>query len=484
MWPSNILKRYVWSLLIIITLPLIILSYYYFDTCQKLFLEQRKQTLLAISAKTEQQIRPLFHTLLNAQQDLTPEQLLSFHDALQPVITRIQTEYPEYAVGVSSPRLNGVIAMAPGFSTDKLGKGITPRAQATYDTGSYHFIIINHSVSQKGKQVMGVTYPIFYKGQVIAHTWSNIQTDRHFWDLIRQMAPSFGLILIAWMGVLGLSWRVYIRFNNAISEVVKYLINGEDSGRNISLFPEMTIVKDTIQDLRAQHKQSEEEFVRLDRLNLVGEMAAGIGHEVRNPMTTVRGYLQMFQRKKDFAKYHEQLSTMIEELDRANAIITDFLTLAKDKSVEMKYDNLNAVITTLFPLLQADAFQSGHEILLDLGDIPDTIFDENEIKQLILNLVRNGLEAMRQSGKVTIRTQLADDQLILSVEDTGTGIPIEIIDKLGTPFLTTKEQGTGLGLAVCYRIANRHGAKIQIKTGSTGTTFIISFVIPACYYSI
>jgi signal transduction histidine kinase len=207
-------------------------------------------------------------------------------------------------------------------------------------------------------------------------------------------------------------------------------------------------------------------------------MAASIGHEVRNPMTTVRGYLQLFQRKEHFAEHAEQINTMIEELDRANSIITEFLSLAKNKTVNMKIGNLNTVIHALYPLLQADALRRGHEVLISLDDIPNSEFDENEIRQLILNLVRNGLEAMQHEGVVTIRTYTNANRLILSVEDTGVGIQAEVLPKLGMPFITTKENGTGLGLPVCYRVAERHGAKISIQTGNTGTTFIIQFYLP------
>lgn len=476
MWPTSILKRYILHLLIISAIPPLFLAYYYFDARQDIHLEQQKQILIAIAAKAEQQIRPLFDPMVDAQQELEPDQLMKFHDALQPIIEKIQTENPGYTVGISAPRLKGLIAVSPGFSVERMGKGITPNAQATYDTGNFEFIIIDDSLNPDCDTVMAVTYPVFYNGEVIAHTWSNIQTERYLWDRIKQMTPSFLMVFIAWIYVLLLSWQVYIRFNNAIGDVVMYLISGEDSGKSISLFPEMKIVKDTLQALREEKRHSEEELVRLDRLNLVGEMAAGIGHEVRNPMTTVRGYLQMFQKKQEFVNYHEQVSTMIEELDRANCIITEFLSLAKNKAVEMKCGNLNKVIKALFPLLQADAFRVGHEVRIELGDIPNNIFDEKEIRQLILNLTINGLEAMKHSGVVTIRTYIENNQIMVSVKDTGLGIPAELMDKLGTPFMTTKEQGTGLGLAVCYRVAQRHEARIDVTTGLAGTTFTITFL--------
>lgn len=227
-------------------------------------------------------------------------------------------------------------------------------------------------------------------------------------------------------------------------------------------------------DVTDKHRV-EKEIAHLDRLNIVGEMAASIGHEVRNPMTTVRGYLQLFQRKKVFEPYYEQFSLMIEELDRANAIITEFLSLAKNKVFEIKRGNINDVIHTLLPLMQADALRMGHEVCIELGQIPDSDFSEKEIRQMLINLVRNALEAMVQNGLATIRTYADDECLYLEIQDTGIGIPDEIMNKLGTPFVTTKENGTGLGLPVCYRIAERHKAKIQVSTGLAGTKVTVVF---------
>lgn len=224
-----------------------------------------------------------------------------------------------------------------------------------------------------------------------------------------------------------------------------------------------------------EHKLIESKMAQMDRLNVIGEVAAGIGHEVRNPMTTVRGYLQLFQNKGDFVKYHDQIGTMIEELDRANSIITEFLSLAKNKLVKKKRGNLNNVIQVLFPILQAETFQKGHQLQTEIGEIPDSIFDEKEIRQLILNMVRNALEAMEGSGAVIIKTYYENGNIILAIQDTGSGIATEVLDKLGTPFVTTKDYGTGLGLSICYRIADRHDASIEVSTGFGGTTFTIIF---------
>ncbi|SFH29749.1 PAS domain S-box-containing protein [Desulfotomaculum arcticum] len=224
-----------------------------------------------------------------------------------------------------------------------------------------------------------------------------------------------------------------------------------------------------------ERKQLEKEMLRLERLNLVGEMAAGISHEVRNPMTTIRGFLQLLSGKEECAHYKGYYNLMIEELDRANSIITEFLSLGRNKETKLKMQNLNDIITTLLPLIQADAMRMDKYIETQLNAVPDLMLNDKELRQLILNLTRNGLEAMPQSGVVTISTYTTGQGVCLEVQDQGKGMSPEVIEKLGTPFFTTKDQGTGLGMAVCYGIAARHNARIGVTSGTGGTTFIVRF---------
>ncbi len=224
-----------------------------------------------------------------------------------------------------------------------------------------------------------------------------------------------------------------------------------------------------------ERKQMEAAMSRLDRLHLVGEMAASIGHELRNPMTTVRGYLQILKDKDDYVQDIESFVLMIEELDRANSIITEFLSLAKNKLVQLEYKNLNDVVLNIFPLIQVKAVAQDMIINLRLGNIPDICIDDKEIRQLLLNLVYNGLESMSSGGTLAIKTYVRDEEVILAIQDQGPGIDPDVLEKLGTPFLTTKPEGTGLGLAVCYGIAARHNANIDVTTSKKGTTFIVRF---------
>lgn len=225
-----------------------------------------------------------------------------------------------------------------------------------------------------------------------------------------------------------------------------------------------------------ERKLVEKEMSRMDRLNLIGEMAASIAHEIRNPMTTVRGFLQSFTLKKEFTQFDSQLNLMITELDRANSIITEYLSLARNKPHNQSPQSLNKIVISLLPLMESDALLQGKWIVAELpDDIPPLLLDDQEMRQLILNFVRNGLEAMSSGGKLTIGTFAEAKQVVLFIQDQGSGIPPEVQQKLGTPFLTTKENGTGLGLPICYNIAHRHNAQIEVKTEHSGTTFMVKF---------
>ncbi|GAB6180488.1 sensor histidine kinase [Desulfotomaculum defluvii] len=260
-----------------------------------------------------------------------------------------------------------------------------------------------------------------------------------------------------------------ILFRNKVGEVITILFSAE-----LITISEEICVLFTVTDI-TERKQLESEMRRLERLGLIGSMAAGIAHEIRNPMTTVRGFLQLNMNRNTLERDKEINKLMISELDRANKIITDFLALSKSSKEPKQLKSLNKVINDIYPLIRADALNSHMDICLDLGDVCEIWINEAEIRQLILNLVRNGLEAMTPPGQVKIRTLMKNTQVVLMVEDQGRGIDKELVHMLGAPFFTTKAEGTGLGLATCYSIANQHNATIEITSCSEGTKFFVHF---------
>jgi len=154
------------------------------------------------------------------------------------------------------------------------------------------------------------------------------------------------------------------------------------------------------------------------------------------------------------------------------------LSIAQTKQTKLKAQNLNDILNNLYPLLEADTFTQNKQLSFIPGEIPNLKLNGKEITQLVLNLARNGLDAMRERGYLVVKSYIEDAMVVLSIQDEGCGIPSENLSKLGTPFFTTKDNGTGLGLATCYKIAESHNAKIRIDSSSSGTKFLISFPIP------
>ncbi|SEU29264.1 ATP-binding protein [Paenibacillus sp. NFR01] len=231
------------------------------------------------------------------------------------------------------------------------------------------------------------------------------------------------------------------------------------------------------QDLTAEEKMRSE-LDNAERLTLVGQMAAGITHEIRNPMAVVRGFLQLMREKSpdELDSYYQ---IVMEELDRANSIINDFLSLAQSRISDKEIADLHHVIEDLAPLLWADANLRGQSVELQLDPaLPLLRLNVREIKQMILNLARNAMEAMGPKGVLTMVTRTIGGNVELIIKDTGSGIPEDMLKNMFVPFFTTKDQGTGLGLPLCLSIAERHQGKIHVDSAmGQGTTITVSFPV-------
>lgn len=222
--------------------------------------------------------------------------------------------------------------------------------------------------------------------------------------------------------------------------------------------------------------QLRDEFGRMERLSLVGQMAASITHEIRNPMAVIRGFIQLMkERSPDHQR--EYFRIVMEELDRANAIISDFLSLAQNRIVHKEKTSLNDIVNELVQLLWAEANLRGQTIEVELDErLPLLELNDKEIKQLILNLARNAMEAMGNDGLLSLRTRFLPNMAQLLVADNGCGIPKEKMERLFEPFYTTKTRGTGLGLPLCLSIVERHHGQIDVASEEgIGTTFTVSF---------
>lgn len=229
-----------------------------------------------------------------------------------------------------------------------------------------------------------------------------------------------------------------------------------------------------VTELRRQEARIREQ----EKLAVVGQMAAGMAHEIRNPLTSVRGFAQLISEKKsvDPVVLKEYLDIIIHEIDQADGFIDHFLQLARPKPPVKKVSSINRLITNFIRIFESQAFLQGTKITTQLIDVPSVIMDTNQIKQALLNLSQNALQALKTGGTLTLATSYDYKETMVRIDviDDGPGILPKDLDKLGTPFFTTKDTGTGLGLSISYTIVDRHQGRFEVdsKVG-VGTRFSI-----------
>lgn len=214
------------------------------------------------------------------------------------------------------------------------------------------------------------------------------------------------------------------------------------------------------------------------RQELIDRIAIGVAHEIRNPLTVIKGYLQLQERKSTYCR-GESLDIIYQEVNRIEALAANIIALAKSKAIKKTPVNLNGLLEKIYPVIQQAAGQKGivTELLLS-DDLPMLELNAEEIEQLVINLASNGIEAMQANGRLTIGAVRKSSRVVLYIKDEGSGIPADRLEQIFDPFYTTKECNTGLGLAVSRSIVERHHGKIRIvSTLGGGTIFKILFPI-------
>ncbi len=276
-------------------------------------------------------------------------------------------------------------------------------------------------------------------------------------------------------------WEQLSRDGAVEGEVELSKLDGEIRAIEFSaskdIYPGLHLV--AFRDL-TEKREMEDKIRKSETLNVLGELAAGIGHEIRNPLTSIKGFIRLLENDcmSDSQKTYFQIIN--SELERIESITTEFLFLARPQAHIFKDKDVTVMMAQTLEIMKAEANLNNIQIHASFAeDLPEIPCIENQLKQVFLNLVKNGIEAMEHGGDLFVEIKKeAEKELIITIKDEGKGIPEEILKRIGEPFYTTKEKGTGLGLMVSFKIIKEHGGRIEVESEpGIGTAFCLRLPI-------
>lgn len=224
----------------------------------------------------------------------------------------------------------------------------------------------------------------------------------------------------------------------------------------------------------------EEQMQRNEKLATVGKIAAGVAHEIRNPLTSIKGFLQIMRSElvaNGMSKEHRYTEVMLSEIERVNMLVGELLLLSKPRELRMEPIEVNDLVMGMAPLISSESLLNNIEFHLSLKTVPRVYADSEVLKQVFLNLIKNAIEAMVevQGGELVISTDYLPGERMVRIDfkDSGPGIPHYLMDRIFDAFFTTKETGTGLGLPICQRLVNDLGGYVKVMSKGYGTTFSV-----------
>ena len=338
---------------------------------------------------------------------------------------------------------------------------------------------VTHNVSLGGKH-----YEVFYHILAVGRIYCLLRPMEEIRAAKRTLTLyMFGIAIL----VTGLVSFISHRIGNTITDPIQDLVGftnkvaegNLDEQCEIKTHDEIGDLATAFNQMTQELKQSRNKLIQAERLATAGKMATSFAHEIRNPLSSMRMLSQLLKQKPELTEEQRQsLQYILEEIERIDTIVKGMMDFARPTSLKPVKQPLEPILRDVLALMQANLTHHKIELQLDFtSDLPEFEFDPDKIKQAFMNVVLNSMEAMPQGGILTVSTSKVDDGVSIEVADTGVGIPENDMPHLFEPFFTSKDKGTGLGLANVKRIVEEHDGTVAIES-TLGEGVTVSIWLP------
>ena len=484
--PKSLRNRLFLLLFIVAGIPIVLSGYSIARTAVDAMVAEKQQKLFGAARMLDQHLTGTYVDILQRHeaQNLSREAKISLlNSELAQFTDAVSQAYPGIGVGYYNRDLDAIITYGPSnIYADKVGLpiGNSHEGRIVMATGVPR---IQEGDLVRG-QIMNAMHPLVRGQTVIGYVWANeltvdirAQLNSILWQigwtiLACLIVGSIGVIFV--VGRLAADVEDITCGLRKMRESLAYRIAQPHS----EVGEIATAINDMAQALEAKQRL-EERVQRADRLALIGEMAAGLAHEIRNPLMAIKGFAQLQDENTTLQEHQEYNDIITREVDRMNHLIEQLLYFSRPSPALQTDVQINDILKNTLMLVEMRSRFTSVVFDIDLSPVlPAITANEEQLEQVFLNIIINALQAMDNDGKLCISSRYSAvlQQVRVDITDTGPGIAAENLPKLFDPFFTTKETGTGLGLAVAHHLMSVWNGSIAVNsTVGAGSTFTLIF---------
>ncbi|WNS76967.1 ATP-binding protein [Bacillus sp. DTU_2020_1000418_1_SI_GHA_SEK_038] len=484
---------------VIVIFPILIgVLYNLNDTINRDYSERREQAIWTGTVHQRSWDQFIAETVTSLDiLSFTAEMAIEAPLKLESILKKMHSKEPRYG-GIYLLDENGTVITGSNSLLSNMNLSDHDYVQEIIETKD--IIISNHyEVLKNGKKVIGIGKPVMNEnGKIDFIIIAHLRVD-YLQNIMRLLTPDTRLSVINSNGavIMGINTDNSINFtakNSVLLPIdrlpwsIQVKIPQREKGnilktvsidllRFIFIFHILFLfIKYMMLKREAAREKKENE---LQKLELVGTLAASTAHEIRNPLTGIKGLVQLLSEKYTNSQDQYYFDIINDEISRINEIVSEFLILGKPTAQKTEIIDIRNILKELEPLILSEANLNNVQYELTLSKTPLLVdCTKDQIKQVLLNISKNALESMTRGGHLTIKLFKEQDKCHIQIADTGTGIPEEDIEKIFQPFYTSKDFGTGLGLVVCKRILHSFGGNIKI-TSSVNKGTIVDVILPS-----